>query len=88
MGGKWEDKAAVVSVTAESGSFFPHIVPLNGPVRPVPMIVPLGMSHQLGCSERRRGAAACFPHKPAATRCKNEPWSVRQPSTVGNRPRL
>lgn len=54
MGGKWEDEAAVVSVAAESGSFFSNVVPLHGPVRPVLMIVPLGMSHQPGCSEPQR----------------------------------
>lgn len=86
MGGKWEDKAAVVSVAAVSGGFFS---PLNGPVRPVPMMVPLGMSHQLGRSERRRGAAAAsFPHKPAAARCENKPWSARRPSIVGSGPGL
>lgn len=88
---QWEGNGKIrppLSVSPLNRGAFFHIVPLNTPVGPVLMIVPLGMSHQLGCSERRRGAAACFPHKPAATRCKNKPWSVRRPSIVGNRPRL
>lgn len=84
---QWEGNGKIRQPSVSRGAFF-HVVPLNRPVRPVLMSVPLGVSHQLGCSERRRGAAACFPHKPAATRCRNKPRSARRPSIVGNRPRL